>query len=70
MDLVASPIAMSFFHLYFSFQFELFSRFAVSQKRLQLESKSYLTTTGLFLQFFVGICLVLPTSYLHGLKFA
>ena len=47
-----------------------FSRIAVSRKPLQLDSKTYLTTNGLLLEFFVGICLVSSFSYLRGLKSA
>ena len=47
-----------------------FSRIAVSQKRLQLESKNDSTTTGLILEFFGGIYLISLTSYLHGPKTA
>jgi len=47
-----------------------FSRIAVSLKRLQLESKTDLTTIALVLEFIVGIFRVLSTSYLHGLKSA
>ena len=47
-----------------------FTRVALSRKRLQLESESDLTTTGLFLEIFVGICLVPSTSCPHGLKTA
>ena len=39
-------------------------------KRLQLDSKSDLTTNGLILGFFVGKWLLWLTSYLYGLKFA
>ena len=46
-----------------------FSRIALLWKRLQLDSKTDLTRIGLFLEFFVGICLVsLSSSNLHGLK--
>ena len=69
MGMVASVIGMSFFIHVLGFRLK-FSRIAVSRKRLQLESKTDLTTTALFLDLFVGICLVLSTSCLHGLKSA
>ena len=47
-----------------------FSRIAFWRKRLQLDSKNDLTTYGLILEFFVGLCLVSSTSYLHGLNIA
>ena len=60
--IVASVVGMSFFHLFFRLKF---FGIAVSGKRLQLESKTDLTTTTLFLEFFVRICLGSSTSYLH-----
>ena len=45
-----------------------FSRLAVSQKRLQWESKTDLTTALLIMEWFVRTCLDLSTSYVHGLK--
>ena len=47
-----------------------FFRIALLRKRLQLDSKSDLTTNGLILGFFVGKWLLSLTSYLYGLKFA
>ena len=47
-----------------------FSRIALSWKRLQLDSRSDLTTNGLILGFFVGKCLLSLTSYLFELKSA
>ena len=47
-----------------------FSRIALWRKRLQLDSKSDLTTNGLILGFFVGKWLLSLTSYLFGLKSA
>ena len=47
-----------------------FSRIAPLRKRLQLDSKSDLTTNGLILDYFVGIWFPWLTSYLYGLKFA
>ena len=38
------------------------------RKRLQLVFKTDLTTNGLIWEFFVEICLVSSSSYLHGLK--
>ena len=58
-----------FFFWISAFRFK-FSRVAMSRKRLQLESKSDLTTTVLFSEIFVEICLVSSISYLHGLNFA
>ena len=58
MGIVASVIGMGL-SIYVSGFMLKFSRIAVSRKRLQLESKTDLTTTGLFLEFFVGICLIL-----------
>ena len=51
MGIGASVIGMSFLIYVLGFRLK-FSRIAVSRKRLQLESKSDLTTTGLFLEFF------------------
>ena len=48
----------------------MFSRTALFWKGLQLGSKTDLTTNGLTLEFFVGICLVSLTSYLLGRKFS
>ena len=47
-----------------------FSRFALLLKRLQLDSKIDLTTTGFLLEFYVGMCLNSSSSYLRGLKAA
>ena len=47
-----------------------FSRIALLRKRLQLDSKSDLTTNGLIFGFFVGKWILLLTSYLYGLEFA
>ena len=46
------------------------SRIAFWRKRLQMDSKSHLTTNGLILGFFVGKWLPLLTSYLYGPKCA
>ena len=51
MSIVASVIGLSFFSCVSSFRLN-FSRTALWPKRLQLDSKSDLTTTGLFLDFF------------------
>ena len=45
-----------------------FSRIPLWGERLQLDSKSDLTTTGLFLDYFVGLDFVCWTSYLHGIN--
>ena len=50
MGIVASVIGMSFF-IYVSGFMSKFSRIAVSRNRLQLESKTDLTTTAFFLSF-------------------
>ena len=47
-----------------------FSRIALWRKRLQLDSKSDLTTNGMILGFFVGKWLLWLTSYLYELKSA
>ena len=49
--IVASVIGMSFFSCVSGFRLN-FSRIPLLRKRLQLDSKSNLTTTGLFLEFF------------------
>ena len=69
MGIVASVIGMSFFICIPVFRLKS-SRIEVSRKRLLMKSKTDLTTTGLFLEFFVRICLVSSNSYLHGLKAA
>ena len=68
--IVASVIGTTFFFRCFS-DFRLnFSRVAIRRKRLQLDSKSDLISTGLISEFFVGLCFVSSTSYLRGLKSA
>ena len=70
MGAVASVIGMIFFQLCFCFGLKI-SRFALLRKRLQLDSKSDLTTNGLIVGFFVVEKWLLSlTSYLYGLKFA
>ena len=69
MGIVASAIGLSFFSYVSGFRLK-FSRIALWRKRLQLDSKSDLTTNGLILGFFVGKWLLWLTSYLYGLKFA
>ena len=69
MGTVASVIGMSFFSCVSGFRLKFF-RIALLRKRLQLDSKSDLTTNGLILGFFVGYWLLWLTSYLYGLKFA
>ena len=66
---VASVIGLSFFSYVSGFRLK-FSRIALWRKRLQLDSKSDLTTNGLILEFFVWIWILSLTSYLFGLKFA
>ena len=53
MGIVASVIGMSFFSCVSSFRSK-FSRIALLRKRLQLDSKSDLTSNGLILGLFVG----------------
>ena len=53
MGIVAYVIGMSFFSCVSGFRLK-FSRIALLRKRLQLDSKSDLTTNGLILGFFVG----------------
>ena len=69
MGTVGSGIGMSFFSCVSGFRLK-FSPIALLRKRLQLDSKSDLTTNGLSLGFFVGKWLLSLTSYLYGLKFA
>ena len=69
MGTVASVIGMSFFSCVSGFRLK-FSRIAFWWKRLQLDSKSDLTTNGSILGFFVGKWLFSLTSYLYGLKSA
>ena len=69
MGTVASVIGMSFFSCVSGFRLK-FSRIALLRKRLQLDSKSDLTTNGLILGFFVGKWLLSLTSYLCGVKSA
>ena len=63
-------IGMSFFFSCVSGCRLKFSRIAILRKRLQLDSKTDLTTNGLILGFFVGRWLLSLTSYLYGLKSA
>ena len=69
MGTVASVIGMSFFSCVSGFSMK-FSRFALLRKRLQLHSKSALTTNGLILGFFFGKWPLWLTSYLYGTKSA
>ena len=57
-----------FSRLFQVFQIEVCSS-ALWRKRLQLGSKSDLTTTGFFVEYYIRICLVSSTSYLNGLKY-
>ena len=68
MGIVASVIAMSFLAGFHVLDWSFF--IALWRKRLQLDSKSDLTTNGLILGFFVGKWLLSLTSYLYGLKSA
>ena len=45
-----------------------FSCIALFLKRLHLGSKTDLTTNGFIFKFFVELCRLLSSSYLHGLK--
>ena len=67
--IAALILGMSFLFWISGFKLK-FSRVAMSRKRLKFESKTELTAIGLFLEIFVGVCLVSSISYLHGLKFA
>ena len=67
MGIVASVIEMSFFSYVSGFRLK-FSRIALLQRCLQLDSKSDLTTHGLIFGFFVGKWLRSSTAYLYGLK--
>ena len=69
MGIVTAVIGIRFFSCVSGFRLK-FSRIALWRKRLQLDSKSYLTTNGLILGFFVGKWLLSLTSYLFGLKSA
>ena len=66
---VASVNELSFFSYVSNFRLK-FSRFALWRKRLQLDSKNYLTMNGLILGFFVRKWLLSLTSYRYGLKWA
>ena len=69
MGIVASVIGMFFFSCVSGSRLK-FSRIALLRKRLQLDSKSNLTTNGLIFGFFGGKWILSLTSYLYGLKFA
>ena len=69
MGIVASVIGMSFFRCVSGFRLK-FCRIALQRERLQLDSKSDLTTKGLSLGFFVWKWILSLTSYLYGLKSA
>ena len=69
MGIVASVIGLGLFQCVSGFRLK-FSRIALLRKRLQLDSKSDLTTNGLILGFFVGKWLPSLTSHLYGLKVA
>ena len=66
---VASVIGTNFLSYVSGFRSK-FSRIAPWRKRLQLDSKSDLTTNGLILGFFVRKKLLSSISYLYGLKTA
>ena len=67
--IVVSVIGIKFFSCVSSFRLN-FSPIALWRKRVQLDSKSDLTTNGLVLGFFVKKRLLLLTQYLYGLKSA
>ena len=67
--IVASVVGIIFFSCVSGFRLK-FSRIALWRKRLQLDSKSDLTTNGLILGFFVGKWLHSLTSHLYRLKYA
>ena len=64
---VGSVVGMSFLSCVSGFRLKF--SIALLRKRLQLDSKSDLTTKGLIVGFFVGKWLLSLTSYLYGLKF-
>ena len=66
--IVASIIGMSFFSCVSGFRLKI--SIAFWRKRLQLDSKSDLTTNGLIMGFFTGKWFLSLTSYLYGLKYA
>ena len=65
---VGSVVGMSFLSCVSGFRLKF--SIALLRKRLQLDSKSDLTTNGLIVGFFVGKWLLSLTSYLYGLNFA
>ena len=67
--IVASDLGMSFFSYDSGFRLK-FCRIALSRKRLQLDSKSVLTTNGLILGFFVGKWLLSLNYYPYWLESA
>ena len=67
MKIVGSVVGVSFVHLCFRLKL---SRIALLRRRLQLDSKTVLTTEGSFPCFFVGIWLFSLISHLHGLTTA
>ena len=69
MGIVTAVIGMSFFSCVSCFRLKFFP-IALWRKRLQLDSKSDLTTNGLILGFFARKWLFSLTSYLCGVKFA
>ena len=69
MGISASVIGLSFFSYVSGFRLK-FSSIELWRKRLQLDSKSDLTTNGLILGFFVRKWLLSLTSYLYGVKLA
>ena len=69
MATVASDIGIRFFSYVSGFRLKV-SRIALWRNRLQLDSKSDLTTKELILGIFVGKWLFSPASYLYGLKSA
>ena len=68
MATVGSVVGMSFLSCVSGFRLKF--SIALLRKRLQLDSKSDMTTHGLIVGFFVGKWLPSLTSYLYGLNFA
>ena len=66
---VVSVVGTKFFTCVSGFRLK-FSRIALWRKRMQLDSKSGLTTNGLIPRFFVGKWFLSWTHYLYGLKSA
>ena len=62
-------VGMNFLHLKLMFLVATFS-FCSTTEMFTIIIRNLLSTNGLILEYFVGICLVLPSSYLPRLKLA